>query len=207
MKAFKLFTAFLIFTLFTGTAFTSCSSDDDESDSTGITGTWTNGSYTITFKTNGSFTSNDGDGTYSFNNKTLILIYEDGYGSEVFTVTLNGNTFIWEDEDGDRIVLQRVTDSEDDETGVSIVGTWQYEEEDFVNTITISSNGSFRGVTKEYYQSSWHTTTETGTYTYTGGVLTMHYSDNTSEVYTVVSLTATKLTVYGDGETTTFTRQ
>lgn len=67
-------------------------------------------------------------------------------------------------------------DDDDNETEVtikSIIGSWQYEEEQGSETITFNDDGSMQSVIKEYYDGEWETITKTGTYTLENNIITL----------------------------------
>ena len=59
----------------------------------------------------------------------------------------------------------------------SIVGTWVYTEDDFSLTLIFSSNGTFIETYSEYYNGSWDSESDAGSYTFDGSLLTIRYSD------------------------------
>lgn len=102
MQKLKLFLLFFVATV-TACNFTSCKDDDDDNASSSIVGTWVlNADYetvTVTFMANGRFTESwtesngkvgTDSGSYTYDGKTLTLIYDDGT-AESGPVTVSGN--------------------------------------------------------------------------------------------------------------------
>lgn len=102
MQKLKLLLLFFVTTL-GAFQLTSCKDDDDASGSS-IVGTWVNqdeyGSTTVTFYPDGRFveswTESNGktgydSGSYTYDGKTLTMLYDDGYRDSYSGVVVSGN--------------------------------------------------------------------------------------------------------------------
>ncbi len=97
MKIFKI----LITIIITGAMLTSCGGNN-------IVGRWTSEEGDFEFFSDGSFTSDEGDGEYVLDGDRLKL--SGGWGSELFTIDINGDTMtLYEDgeEFEDGLVLEK----------------------------------------------------------------------------------------------------
>ena len=75
----------------------------------------------------------------------------------------------------------------------SIVGTWEYEEDDYYEEITFKSSGTVVIYSEEYYDGEWDEWEERGTYSVKGNKLTTDIDD---EINTVTfTVTSKKLTI------------
>lgn len=96
------------------------------------------------------------------------------------------------------LTILACNDDDDNETEKevtieSIIGSWQYEEEEGSETITFNDDGSMQSVIKEYYDGKWETVTKTGTYTLKNNIITLFsYGIKAGEVK-VKSVTPTSL--------------
>ncbi len=94
------------------------------------------------------------------------------------------------------------SDDDDDEGGKSsIVGTWEYSDEDFGLTLTFNKNGTVV-IYEEYYDDSypWGDEVEEGKYEVEGTTLYVYFGDECEE-YEIISVSSSKLTLedeYGD---------
>ena len=101
-------------------------------------------------------------------------------------------------------------DDEGSEYASLILGSWRYEEEDYIETYTFYSNGTYSYSDEEWYNNSWYSDDIDGTYQLRGDKLTLVEDDGDTDQYTIVKLTDTKLILeYDDddeGERCTYTK-
>lgn len=76
----------------------------------------------------------------------------------------------------------------DDDDEDSIVGSWRYDDGEvtWYDIITFNSNGTYVWTDYGYYDGTWHTETETGTYSFRDGILMMTDADGDMDVCSVV---------------------
>lgn len=97
-------------------------------------------------------------------------------------------------------------DNEDDSDSTSIVGTWLYDEDEYVITLKLNKNGSFVETYEEYYNGKWETDTSRGTYEYEGNILTFYYDDGYTYSVTVISVTSKVLKINDEKDITTYNK-
>lgn len=225
MKTIRLLTTFLIITLCIGVI--SCSNDDDNEknniQNSGIVGTWEGDDYdyVVTFKADGSFKSYDNgelviNGEYSINGDEIVF---EADGENVYFTILSQekDTLILKDESGYRLILHRITSSDEGDTptidgneeSASIIGTWVYEENNYICKISFDRDGTFILTEKDYYNDRWYVDTSIGEYTYQNDQIRIYYYDEEDSEYTieVYSLSSTKLTIIDDNEKMTFQKE
>lgn len=197
---------------------TSCKDDDDDAEDAQLVGTWhwsENGEWgEYTFNSNGTYTYDEyggytESGTYTYNHPTLTLEY-DGE-KEVYVVkSISDSKLVLEDEEGDPITYRKGgangSDNGNDEENSDnsqLVGTWRDSYDGDWDEYTFNSNGTYTWVS---YENGKGQDTETGTYTYNHPTLTLK-CDGDTMVYTVKSISSTKLVLSSEEGEETYTKK
>lgn len=99
--------------------------------------------------------------------------------------------------------------SSDDESNDSLVGTWSGVDEDGdIVSITFTSKGTFSWTGIYLDELEEGPETESGTYEYKDGMITLYYPDSSNTVtVSVVSITSTTLTLKNENGTVVLTKQ
>ena len=105
-------------------------------------------------------------------------------------------------------------DDKDDDNGkgnnkteASIVGTWQYKEDnEYIMLLSINKDGTFMNTEKEYYNGKWDTAYDSGMYKYSKNTLTFTSEDGETWSFKVISVPSTSLTVDDEGDIYVYTR-
>lgn len=92
-------------------------------------------------------------------------------------------------------------DENDDGIAALLVGTWQYTQEDYAETMTFNSDGTFTMIVKTYIYNDWYTQSVTGTYRNKKNILTIS-TDGIEISFRIKSVTSTSLTVETENEET-----
>ncbi|MCD8092901.1 MAG: hypothetical protein LUF01_08760 [Bacteroides sp.] len=104
--------------------------------------------------------------------------------------------------------LTSCSNDDDDEGGStigSIIGTWQYEEDDdYIETIEFRKDGTYKATSKEYYNGHWDTYTVKGDYEYKGNTITLYDEYGDSFSVQVISVTSKTLKISDEGEVITY---
>jgi uncharacterized protein (TIGR03066 family) len=105
------------------------------------------------------------------------------------------------------LCLGFVSCTDDDKGNASaLVGVWEYEEEDYYETIEFKSNGALIISSEEYYNGEWEHWTERGTYVYKDEKLIVEIEGDVV-IVEVMSLTSKTLKLRNeDGESITYKR-
>jgi len=197
---------------------TSCKDDDDDDDNSEnslLISTWrwsedgdweeytfnSNGTYTCVYYEYGKGQDTE-TGTYTYNHPTLTLKYDGD--TEVYTVkSISDTQLILEDDYENETYIYTNCKNGDDNQNSQLVGTWRDSYSDGWDEITFKSNGQYTWVT---YENGKGQDTESGTYTYNHPTLTLKY-DGVTDVYTVKSVSSTKLVINSEGEDWTYTKK
>lgn len=97
-------------------------------------------------------------------------------------------------------------DNDDDSSdSVSLVGTWQYKEDNnYVETFTFESDGTFQETSKEFHNGKWEVDNDYGDYEYKDKTISLYYSHGETIILKVLSLTSKTLKVDDDGDIIAF---
>lgn len=91
-------------------------------------------------------------------------------------------------------------DDEEDLSG-SIIGTWQHENDEYIEIMTFNSDGTVQMTIKTYYNGQWNSITAPGIYTYEKNIITIKMDGAEQVIRGIVkSLTATSLTIGNEEE-------
>lgn len=97
-------------------------------------------------------------------------------------------------------------DEENDVTTGSIIGTWEFNEDDeYIETMTFSKDGTFKATIKEYNNGEWETDYLSGSYTYKNNTITIENGTASTGYGKVISLTSNSMTLETiDGDRITY---